>query len=156
MEIIDGPKIVSQPEIHYVGLRVITPFRGMLAVRDKLMAELHERGLTEAGPTFHRLNVIDMNGDMDMEVGVVVEPHQGEAALPAGSYATLTYVNHARRANKLLLDWADDNGHGLDRWDDPAGDRFGCRYEAFLTDPRTQRRKTTWRVQLNIRLADAQ
>lgn len=39
---------------------------------------------------------------MGMEAGVV-EPHQGEAALPAGSYATLTHVNHARRANKLLL-----------------------------------------------------
>lgn len=50
VEIIDGPKVVSQPDIHYVGLRVITPFRGMLAVRDKLMAELHERNLPEAGP----------------------------------------------------------------------------------------------------------
>ncbi|CCH32565.1 hypothetical protein BN6_53010 [Saccharothrix espanaensis DSM 44229] len=30
----------------------------------------------------------------------------------------------------------------VDRWDEPAGDRFACRYEAYLTNPRSQRRKT--------------
>ncbi|WP_436761819.1 hypothetical protein [Streptosporangium sp. V21-05] len=38
--------------------------------------------------------------------------------------------------------------------EDPAGDRFGCRYEAYLTDPRSGRMKTRWRVELAIRLAD--
>ncbi len=158
MEIIDGPKIVSRPDVHYVGIRVITPFKGMLAVRDELMSELYERNLPITGPTFHRLDVIDMNGPMDMEVGAVLdEPWQGDGAgvLPAGRYATLIYVNHARRANKLLLEWARDNGHALDVGTEAAGDRFGCRYEAFLTDPRTERMKTRWHVQLNIRLADA-
>ena len=156
VEIVDGPKIVTKPEIHYVGIRVITPFRGMLAVRDRLMNELFERDLPIAGPVFHRLHVIDMNGPMDMEVGAVVdEPVDGGGVLPAGRYASLTYVNHARRANALLLDWARDNGHALDRWDTAAGDQFACRYEAFLTDPRTERMKTKWRVELNIRLADS-
>jgi hypothetical protein len=43
----------------------------------------------------------------------------------------------------------------LDRWDSEAGDCFACRYEAYLTDPRTERMKTRWQVSLNIRLADA-
>jgi hypothetical protein len=158
VEIVDGPRIVSKPEIHYLGIRVTTPFRGMLSVRDELMNELYPHG---DGPFFHRLHVIDMDGPMDMEVGVVVkEPLPGDdrvrpSVLPAGRYASLTYVNHARRANKLLLEWARDSGHVLDRWDAPTGDQFACRYEAFLTDPRTEPRKTKWQVQLNIRLADA-
>ncbi|MGW6933509.1 hypothetical protein ACWGE0_25865 [Lentzea sp. NPDC054927] len=155
MEIVEGPRTVSKPEIHYVGIRVITPFRGMLAVRDRLMEELYERDLPIAGPIFHRLHVIDMDGPMDMEVGIVTEPLDVEGAgmLPAGRYASLTYVNHARRANGLLLEWARDNGYALDRWDAPGGDQFACRYEAFLTDPRTERMKTKWQVELNIRLA---
>jgi hypothetical protein len=34
------------------------------------------------------------------------------------------------------------------------GDRFACRYEAYLTDPRTERMKTRWQIELAIRLAD--
>ncbi|MCP2241524.1 effector-binding domain-containing protein [Lentzea aerocolonigenes] len=149
---------MSKPEIHYVGIRVTTPFRGMLAVRNTLMDELCTWG---PGRLFHRLHVIDMNGPMDMEVGLVVpEPHEGDdrvrpGVLPAGRYACLTYVNHARRANKLLLEWTRDNGHALDRQDGPGGDHFACRYEAFVTDPRVERMKTKWQVELNIRLAES-
>jgi hypothetical protein len=155
VEIVDGPRIVSKPEIHYVGIRVTTPFRGMLAVRNSLLDELAAAG---PGLLFHRLHVIDMNGPMDMEVGLVDGQPTEQArpgVLPAGRYASLTYVNHARQANKLLLEWARDHGHALDRWDGPAGDPFACRYEAFLTDPRVERMKTKWQVELNIRLADA-
>ncbi|GAB2832801.1 hypothetical protein GCM10027200_35540 [Lentzea nigeriaca] len=153
VEIVDGPQIVSKPELHYLGIRLTTPFRGMLAVRNALLDEL---GAWGPGHLFHRLHVIDMNGPMDMEVGLVVPgPRDGDdrvrpGVLPAGRYASLSYVNHARRANKLLLEWARDHGLALDRWDD----HFACRYEAFLTDPRTERRKTRWQVELNIRLAD--
>ena len=42
----------------------------------------------------------------------------------------------------------------LDCVEGPAGDRFGCRYEAYLTDPRSERMKTRWRIELAIRLAD--
>ena len=41
MEIIDGPSVVTQPDRHSIGIRLITPFRGMFAVRDKLMEELY-------------------------------------------------------------------------------------------------------------------
>ena len=74
-------------------------------------------------------------------------------ALPAGRYASLTYVNHARRANRSLVEWIRDTGHTPDRADPPKGDAFTCRYEVYLTDPRTQRMKTKWLVRLDIRLA---
>ena len=164
MEILEGPSIVTKPDTAYVGIRVVTPFRGMLATRDELMTDLVEwldaHDVRDQGPLFLRLHVIDMNGPMDLEVGfITTEALDGDdrvraGVLPAGRYASLTYVNHARRANGALLEWADTNGVRLDKWDGPTGDHFACRYEAYLTDPRSEPRKTKWRVALNIRVAD--
>jgi hypothetical protein len=163
LEIISGPEVVTRPARYGLGLRTVTPFRGMFAVRDSLMASLYawfdEHGLT-AGTAYFRLHVIDMDGPMDIEVGVLTgSPLAGDSRvqptlLPAGRYATLVYVNHGRRANGMLLDWVAAEGLRLDRADDPAGDRFGCRYEAYLTDPRTERMKTKWQIELAMRLAD--
>ena len=162
MELIEGPRIVTKPETPSVGIRTITPFGGMLAVRDKLMAELYEwldeRDVADVGNAFLRLHVIDMNGPMDIEMGVITtETLHGDdrvrpGVLPAGRYASLTYVNHPRRANHLLVTWIRDNGFAADRWDESAGDHFACRYEAYLTDPRSERMKTKWQVELNIRV----
>jgi effector-binding domain-containing protein len=162
VEIIEGPAIVVLPERHCVGIRLVTPFRGMFAVRDRLMDELYswvdERAIAY-GHTFFRLHVVDMDGPMDVEVGVVTgEPLEGDGrvrvgVLPGGRYASLTYVNHGRRANGVLRDWVAEQGLVLDCSDGPGGERFGCRYEAYLTDPRTERMKTRWRTELAIRLA---
>ncbi|HEX5199299.1 MAG TPA: hypothetical protein VFW27_05100 [Actinoplanes sp.] len=39
----------------------------------------------------------------------------------------------------------------MDVVENPAGDRFACRYEAYLTDPRTERMKTKWRAEVAIK-----
>jgi len=131
----------------------------MLAQRDELLAELivwlDQHGITDLGTFFLRLNVVDMAGTMDLEVGVTEVVHQGDdrvrsGSLPAGNYATLTYRNHAHRANKTLLEWARDNGVALDVTTRSDGDHFGCRAELYVTDPRTERMKTRWVVQLLI------
>jgi effector-binding domain-containing protein len=163
MQIIQPPRVEQRPEKAYVGIRVVTPFRGMLRARDELLAELYKwltsHDFEPAGPFFLRLHVIDMEGPMDLEVGVVTTRELGgddrvrPGVLPAGGYATLTYVDHARRANKALIDWARENGVAFDRWDEPGGDAFACRYEAYITDPRREPRKTKWEVELNIRVA---
>ncbi len=163
MEIIDGPTVVARPDRHYLGIRLVTPFRGMFAVRDRLMEELYSWADEQAivyGHTFFRLHVVDMDGPMDVEVGVITdEVVQGRGriragALPAGRYATLTYVNHGRRANGTLRNWVQEQGLTPDLVATPEGERFGCRYEAYLTDPRSERMKTRWRTELAIRLAD--
>ena len=161
MEIFDGPAVVEQPERHTAGIRVTTPFRGMFAVRDELLAELYGwLGDRAGGPAFLRLHVVDMAGPMDIEVGIVTPaPVAGDGrvtagVLPAGRYAAMTYVGHGRRANGALIDWALARRLAFDVAGDPAGEKFGCRYEAYLTDPRTERRKNRWRIGLAIRLAD--
>jgi len=59
--------------IPYVGIRVITPFRGMLAARDRLLAEaragIKEAGIETVGHGFLRLHVIDMDGPMNLFAG---------------------------------------------------------------------------------------
>jgi effector-binding domain-containing protein len=162
MELIEPPRVEQRREQHYVGIRVVTPFRGMLKVRDELLSELYGwfdgQGVTATGPFFLRLHVVDMEGPMDIEVGAITaDPPAADTrvragTLPAGPYATLTYRDHARRANATLIEWVRANGVVFDRTDDPNGDRFACRYEAYLTDPRTEPRKTKWAVELNIRV----
>lgn len=162
MELIRPPRIDQRPELHYLGIRVVTPFRGMLKVRDELLAELYGwfdgQAIRATGPFFLRLHVVDMEGPMDIEVGAVTpDPLPGDTrvragVLPAGPYATLTYRDHARRANGALIDWVRANGVVFDRSDDPKGDRFACRYEAYVTDPRSEPRRTKWEVELNIRV----
>jgi effector-binding domain-containing protein len=159
LEIIEAPAVVTRPERPYAGIRVVTPFRGMFAVRDELMKELYAHDVGD-GLTFFRLHVVNMDGPMDIEVGVVTGnpvPDGGRirpGILPAGRYASMTFVGHGRRANSTLLAWIRAQGLTMDVDEDPAGDRFGCRYEAYVTDPRTERLKTRWQVELGFLLAD--
>jgi effector-binding domain-containing protein len=164
VEIIAPPRVVQRPERVYLGIRVVTPFRGMLKVRDELLREVHawiERSdaeLIEHG--FLRLHVIDMNGPMDIEVGYFTRrPCEGggrikPGSMPAGRYATLTYRDHSLRANRTLIEWAGDNGVEFDRHESPEGDAFACRYEANLTDPKEEPRKTRWDVELVFRVVN--
>ena len=161
MEILEGPLVVARPRQHTAGIRLVTPFRGMFAVRDELMDELYawldSRSL-DYGTTFFRLHVIDMAGDMEIEVGVITPtPLDGDARvtpgdLPAGNYAILKYLRHGRRANGTLIDWTRAQNLPMDVQQSPTGDHFACRYEAYLTDPRSERMKTKWQTELAIRL----
>ena len=164
MEILEPPRVEERPAIPYVGIRVTTPFRGMLAARDRLLAEaraeIKESGIETVGYGFLRLHVIDMDGPMDLEAGYftaglarTVHPSLRAGSMAAGSYATMKYQDHARRANQVLQDWIRDNGLVLDRRTVPEGDEFACRYEAFWTDPAVEPRKTRWAVELAILLA---
>jgi hypothetical protein len=164
MKIVEPPRVEKRPAISYVGVRVITPFRGMLAARDRLLAEarteIKDAGIKTVGYGFLRLHVIDMDGLMDLEAGFFTDgpahmehPTIGPGSMPAGRYATMKYRDHARRANQALQDWVRGHGLVLDRRDVPEGDEFACRYEAFWTDPAVEPRKTKWTVELSILLA---
>ncbi len=136
----------------------------MLGVRDELLSEVRawtdqtELDIVDFG--FLRLRVIDMRGDMDIEVGVVTRQRSdysgrvSSGVFPAGRYATLTYRGVGTGANRALNEWVRESGVALDRWDVPTGDHFACRYEAYLTDPRVERRKKQWRIELAFKLSD--
>jgi hypothetical protein len=160
MELIHGPAVEDRDRRPTLGIRTIAPFRGMLAVRDKLEAELMtglaRLGQSKAGPIFLRLHVIDMQGEMDIEVGSVVPAGtEGDdrllpGELPAGRYATLTYRDQSLAANRMLLDWVAAQNITLDRYAVAKGDLFACRCEIWATDPRNEPRKKQRAVQLDF------
>jgi len=161
---IGTPGIDHRTARYSVGLRIITPFEGMFAQTDKLFKELRQwvnaQGVADQGPYFLRYHVIDMKGLMDVEAGFVVTAPQlrdarvNSGVLPAGRYAHLTYSRYALRGNQALLRWMKEQQLEADREDTSKGDAFGCRYEAYLTDYRTEPRKKKWQVDLAIRLRD--
>lgn len=158
------PQLDERPAQPYMGIRVQTPFKGMFQVADKLHKQLFAwakvKGLEPVGPTFLRYHVIDMAGIMDVEVGFpVAAPLPDEGAicageLPAGRYASLVYIGHGYVGNKTLIGWAMEHGIAWDRWEDARGDAFRSRYEAYLTDPRVEHRKTKWEVEVAIKILD--
>jgi effector-binding domain-containing protein len=160
---ISPPRIEYREEKHTVGIRMHAPFKGMFAEADKRLKELRvwvkRHDIADEGPFFSRYHVIDMNGFMDLEVGFMVStPLAGDervkpGILPAGRYATLTYSGSGLRGNKALIEWARENGVVWDRWDDPAGDAFRCRYETYTTHVRLVPRKTK-DVELAIKVTD--
>ena len=167
----DGPRIRRSPERPTLGIRLVTPFRGMLAVRDALIAELSEwmatRGVEAAGPFFLRLHTVDMSADMDIEVGVLdtIDGADGSdgsdgsdgrvraGAVPAGDYALLAYRGSSLQANRMLLAWAPEQGRRFDA--DLASGAWAGRLEILKTDPRTEPRKTRWTIELAFLLEPA-
>ena len=161
---IGSPGIDQRNARQYVGLRIITPFEGMFAQTDKLFKELRQwvdvRGLADQGPYFLRYHVIDMKGLMDVEAGFVVTSQQTgdtrvkDGVLPAGRYAHLTYSRYALRGNQALSIWVKEQNLEVDQEITSKGESFGCRYEAYLSDYRSEPRKTKWQVDLAFKLKD--
>ena len=159
-----APKIDQRPEQIYMGIRTQTPMKGMFKIIDKLFKEINawakQNAVEPAGAPFLRYHVIDMEGEMDIEVGIPVKtalPNEGRiksSSLPAGRYASLVYVGNGYTGNKTLVEWAKANGIAWDRWNDEKGDAFRSRYETYLTDPAIEPRKTKWEVEVAIKLAD--
>jgi hypothetical protein len=97
------PTIVELPDRPYVGLAGTVTMSTIGRIADKLpsvFAWLGARGIEPAGAPFFKYNVIDMDADLELEVGVsvahVVES-DGEimaGVLPGGRYATVTHVGH--------------------------------------------------------------
>lgn len=132
----------------------------MLSHRDRLLAELvswlQATGVEPTGPFFLRLHVVDMAGFMDIEVCVHADA-AGDARvtageLPAGRYAVLSYRSTSLAANRMLHEWVEEQGLTYDARETAAGDAFAGRCESYLTDPRTEPRKTRWVVELAILL----
>jgi effector-binding domain-containing protein len=147
-----------------MGIRTQTPMKGMSKVVGKLFKEMNawvkQQDVKPAGPPFLRFHIIDMEGEMDIEVGTPVAAalagngRVSAEVIPAGRYASLVYIGSGYSGNKALVDWAKANGIAWDRWDDAKGDAFRSRYESYLTDPKIEPRKTKWEIEVAIKLAD--
>jgi effector-binding domain-containing protein len=163
---IGKPKVDERNEQNYVGIRSQVPVSKLKKVipesLDTLFPWLEKQGIEPAGAPFIRYHVINMEGKMDVELGIpVANPVAGEGrimpgVLPAGRYASLIYqdIKNGIKANGALLEWGAAQGLKWDRWDDPNGDAFRGRYESFITDPAEEPDPAKWDTEVAIRLAD--
>lgn len=161
---ITQPKINERPEVHYMGIRIQTPFRGMFKQIGLIQRELEtwfkDNKIEQGHPRFLRYHVIDMQGEMDMEYGIPVDaplPDEGQVRagiIPAGRYISLIYAGSGLQGNKALLGYIQENNIPADRWESDKGDVFASRFEAYLTDPKVEPRKTKWDIELAIKLKD--
>lgn len=155
LDVSDGPRIEHRDAVPTLGIRLVTPFRGMLATRDRLLGELfswlEDRDLQAEGPFFLRLHVVDMAADMDIEVGVMGLTADGDdrvrpGSVPNGDYALLAYRGSSLQANRMLQAWVGETEHRFDT--DPSSGAWAGRFEILRTDPRLERLKTAWTVEL--------
>ena len=164
MTTIGKPKIEKRPKITYTGIRFIAPFKGMSKEIGRIADELNDwvdaNKIKTADPPFLRYHVIDMRGYMDISYCVPVKkalPDNGNVksdSIPAGQYAHLVFSGGGISGNRALIEWVRAQGLNFDRWDTEQGDNFAGRYETYLTDPKVEPRKSRWKIEVAIKLAD--
>ena len=160
------PAIVWRDEQPYVGRRESITMTEFARVADHLptmFGWLAERGVNIAGPPFFRYRVIDMAAELVVEAGIpiagwadVAEP-TFVGSLPAGRYATLTYIGHPDElvgVTGKLLDWAQHQNLEWDVTQTPEGEVWGCRLEILMTNPAEEPDMHKWETVLLFRLAD--
>ncbi len=165
MKTMTEPKLQDRPEQPTVGIRTQVPMKAFKKIIPQLLSEVfawtRQHGVAPVGPPFMRFHVINMEGNMDVELGVpVASPVTGDdrvtgGSLPAGRYAALVYtgVRNGIKANGALLDWGAAQGLTWDRHDTAAGDAFAGRYESYLTDPDDEPDPKKWETEVAIRVA---
>jgi hypothetical protein len=172
MTILSGPEAVERPEMHYVAFRDRVPFKGLAKHTEAMHAELarwvSNNPFDIVGPQFLRLHVIDLSDRVTVSVAVPVATTDiavevAEAAeddrivadtVPAGRYATLTFQDHAIKANLALTRWCADQGFEIARLRDETGNTFVARLETLLTDPQQEPHAARRQVRLDFKLAD--
>jgi len=160
------PQIEERTAQHYAGIRVQVPVQEFQVIIPQLIDEvvswLGAYDITPDGPPLMRFHVINMDGKMDVELGVRVatvvsgDDRISAGIIPAGRYATLIYtgVENGIASNAALIDWAMRQGLVWDRWDTPDGDAFGARVEFYLTEPEDEPDPAQWETEVAIRLAE--
>jgi effector-binding domain-containing protein len=160
------PAIVQRAAQPYMSSTGLVTMQRIPEIADRLpevFGWLGERGVPDAGPPFFKYNIIDMQRELEIEVGVpVAEVLAGDGVvrpgvLPAGRYATATHVGHPQQlveATAALLRWAAKRGLAWDLVQTERGERWGCRLEVYKTDPAVEPDMDKWETELAFRLAD--
>jgi effector-binding domain-containing protein len=162
------PKIEHRGEQNCVGIRTQVSMdelgNGIIPqLHDEVLEWLNEQGEKPSGQSILRYYVINMPGRLDIEmVWPVAKPVTGNGriqatVLPAGQYGFVVYTGDysgLMEANRVLVDWAKEQGVEWDAWDEPAGHAFRCRYETYLKDPGDEPDSNKWVTEVAIKIAD--
>jgi effector-binding domain-containing protein len=159
------PSVVTRAPQPYVGIRMTVTMKTMSDLADRipeLFAWLDAHGVAPTGAPFFRYHVIDMERDLEVEIGVpVAEPVVGDGpvsagVLPGGRYVSVEHIGHPDTlvdATAALLAWAEEEGLTWDVVDTPRGQRWGARLEIYHADPVEEPDMSAWTTELAFRLA---
>jgi|SRR5271157_58702 len=167
---ITKPKIEFRAEQPYVAIpsKVAIPFGSVLGdLWAEVQAWIASRGVSGIGAALIRYLTTDMNKELDIEVGFLVEevlPGEGRISagiLPAGRYSVLTYTGPYQGdgiylANIALIEWAKKNRIVWRTTTKDAVEWWGGRAEIYLTDPEKEPDSKKWRTELAFLVADGE
>ena len=161
---LNEPTVVGRQERAYLGIPAVVTMETIDQVVPALVGEVLDRvGPLGAGAPFVRYDVIDMDRELRIEVGVpVAEGTAGDerlvaGVLPAGRYLSATHTGpyeHLEEATGQFLRRASEHGHVFDVRGGEDGDVWGCRLEHYPTDPSVEPDPQRWETVLEFRLAD--
>jgi effector-binding domain-containing protein len=164
------PEIEQRSEQPYAAITTTAAMGRIGEVASPLIGDvfawLGSHGIEPAGPPLFRYLAIDMERELELDVGVPVAqpvPADGRVrarSLPAGTYVTAVYTgpyDGLREATAELLAWAEQNGVV---WDSEpraeGGETWGARVEFYLTDPEEQPDSSTWETLLAFQARSVQ
>ena len=160
------PELVERAAQPYVAIQQFVTMQTLGEVLPRLHPEVFDwlgaRGIAPVGAPFWKYNVVNMDRQLDVEVGVPVATATGgddrvrAGVLPTGRYATLRHIGHPdglADATARLLSWAAEQGLAWDLTETSDGARWGARLEIYETDPAQEPDMTRWQTQLAFRLA---
>jgi effector-binding domain-containing protein len=162
------PQIEQRAEQPYAGIRMRVTMDGLPGAVDQGFPELFgwlaEHGVAPAGPPFIRYHVIDMERELEIELGVpadVAAEADGRVrpgVLPAGRYVVLRHTgpyDGLIASNAALQEWAAEHGVALDSLDTPDGSSWRGRVEHYLTNPAEEPDPSKWEVDVAYLTTDA-
>jgi len=162
-----APEIMQRAAVPYAGISAWVTMEAVGSVADsipEIFGWLGAHGIAPAGPPFFRYHVIDMERQLLVEAGIPVAAalagDDGDiraGTLPAGRFAVMMHTGAPETlmaATAELLDWAKARDLTWDVADTNQGEKWGCRLESYLTDPREQPDMSKWQTELAFKLAD--
>lgn len=156
--------VVQRNAVPYAAIAIALPMERLASagpLNEAVFEWLAQRDVAPAGPPFWKYSVIDMAGQLELEVGVATataataDDQVSVGELPAGRYLETTFHGHPdglQQATADLLAYADAKGLTFDRTDSPTGDRWIARLEYYLTDPDDQPDMAQWDTTLSFKL----
>jgi RNA polymerase sigma-70 factor (ECF subfamily) len=160
------PSVVSRNTQPYVAIINHVTMNTIPEAADRLREVfdwIGARGIEMTDAPFFKYNVIDMAGELEIEVGIPIaatvegEGEIGSGTLPAGRYVTVTHVGHPQELGQVtgdLLAWAEREGLRFAKEDTPAGEVWESRLEVYSTDPAVEPDMNKWETTLLFKLAD--
>jgi hypothetical protein len=167
MQTLTEATIEARAEQPYVGIRLWIPSKDLSTWTTKLLKELRtmdgqERGsrppdqpsTASTSSTWGRSS--SSRSGAPVAAGVAGDDRVRPGCHPGRTVREPDVHGQEQRRTRATRRWWSGPGDGVawDRWDDPRGDAFRCRYESYLSDRLTDPDKATWRTNVAIKVHD--